>query len=238
MENKERINKVLSQRGVCSRREADRLIEDGRIVINDHRAQMGEKVGPDDDILVDGQPIDRPSKKIYIMLNKPIGVITTSDRDKPNNVIDFLGLHDRVFPVGRLDVESSGLLLLTNDGDLTARLTHPRFGHEKEYDVTVSQPISGDQLEALRHGVRLADGQTMPAKVKRVTNERFLIVLLQGKNRQIRRMCEALGLQVTKLRRVRVHTQKLGRLLPGQWRELTKKEIVELKKDVSEIDET
>jgi len=226
---KERINKVLSQRGVCSRREADRLISAGRVLVNGRPAETGEKIGQNDEIEVDGLPIDGPSKKIYVMLNKPIGVISTTDHDAPDNVIDYVGLKERVFPVGRLDVESSGLLLLTNDGELTERLTHPRYEHEKEYEVEVSRDISDDHIDQLRSGIKLSDGQTLPAKVNRISSNQFRIVLRQGMNRQIRRMCEAIGLEVSKLRRVRIHTLKLGRLRYGEWRELNKNEVEQLK---------
>ncbi len=226
----ERINKILSQRGVCSRREADRLISAGRVLINGQTAEMGEQVGHNDDIEVDGLPIDGPSKKIYIMLNKPIGVISTTDHSAPDNVIDYVGLSERVFPVGRLDVESSGLLLLTNDGELTERLTHPRYEHEKEYEVEVSKEINDEQIGQLRDGIKLPDGKTLPAKVNRISSNQFRIVLRQGMNRQIRRMCEAVGLEATKLRRIRIHTLKLGRLRYGQWRELSKNEIEQLKR--------
>ncbi|MBU0625438.1 rRNA pseudouridine synthase [Patescibacteria group bacterium] len=228
---KERINKYLSAQGICSRREADRLLTAGRVTVNGQPVSVGTKVSSDDQIEIDGELINNQPVKIYIILNKPVGVITTTDQRRPDNVINFIHLSERVFPVGRLDVLSSGLLLLTNDGELANRLTHPRYRHEKEYDVTVEQAVTDDQLELLKTGLKLADGPTLPAKVRRFDANRFRIVLREGRNRQIRRMCEALGLEIRRLKRVRVHTLKLGRLPIGHWRELTKKEVTELSSD-------
>ncbi|MBU1029424.1 rRNA pseudouridine synthase, partial [Patescibacteria group bacterium] len=185
---KERINKYLSAQGICSRREADRLLTAGRVTVNGQPVSVGTKVSSDDQIEIDGELINNQPVKIYIILNKPVGVITTTDQRRPDNVINFIHLSERVFPVGRLDVLSSGLLLLTNDGELANRLTHPRYRHEKEYDVTVEQAVTDDQLELLKTGLKLADGPTLPAKVRRFDANRFRIVLREGRNRQIRRM--------------------------------------------------
>ncbi len=224
-----RINKFLSQRGYCSRREADKLIESGKVRINGRRARLGDSVERDDEVVIIGKEYLEKPDSVYIMLNKPIGVITTTDRSKQDNVIGFLGLKDRVFPVGRLDVESSGLLILTNDGALAQRLTHPKYGHEKEYEVKVAGEVTEDQLNKLRKGVRVGGKRTLPARIRRVGPNRFGIVIRQGRNRQIRKMCAAVGLHVLALKRTRVHTLKLGRLRIGQWRPLTREEIAQLK---------
>ena len=221
----ERLNKFLARHGVCSRREADRLIEAGRVLVNGAAAQVGDQVSEQDDIEVDGLPLDQPDKKIYILLNKPIGIMCTADHSKPDNVIDFVGLSERIFPVGRLDVESSGLLLLTNDGELANRLMHPRYEHEKEYEVHTVNTITDEHIKQLRQGVQLPDGLTPPTPVRRVGTNRMRIVLRQGRNRQIRRMCDAVGLDVKHLHRTRLHTLELGRMKSGQWRELSNKEI-------------
>jgi 23S rRNA pseudouridine2604 synthase len=227
----ERINKFLSEHGICSRREADRLITAGRVKINDRLACPGDKVSPSDDVQVDNISVDQSPSKIYILLNKPIGLITTTDQNKPDNVIKFIGLSERIFPIGRLDVQSSGLLILTNDGRLANKLTHPRFEHEKEYDVTIAQPFNSEQIKLLKTGVRLSDGLTLPTKVKTIGTKHFQIILREGRNRQIRRMCETVGLKVQRLHRIRVHTLKLGNLANGCWRYLTKKEISSLLND-------
>jgi 23S rRNA pseudouridine2604 synthase len=226
-----RLNKFLSQRGYCSRREADRLIEAGKVRINGRVARLGDGVEPSDEVTVaDRVYLDQP-EPIYILLNKPIGVITTTDETKPDNVISFIGLKDRIFPVGRLDVESTGLLLLTNDGDLAEKLTHPRYGHEKEYEVKVTEDISTEDLDKLRKGVILDRKRTQRSRVRRLSSNKFSISIKEGRNRQIRRMCAAVGYRVLALKRVRVHTLKLGRLPVGQWRPLTKEEITDLKSD-------
>ncbi|MEA3225947.1 MAG: pseudouridine synthase [Planctomycetota bacterium] len=224
-----RLNKFLAQRGYCSRRAADRLIEAGEVRINDRVAVLGDTVEPDDEVIVAGQVYLEQPEPIHIMLNKPVGFITTTDQNKPDNVISLVGLKERVFPVGRLDVESSGLLILTNDGELAERMTHPRYGHEKEYLVKIADEISEDGLTKLRQGVRLDGKRTLRARVKRVSPNRFSISIKEGRNRQIRRMCETIGCHVLALKRVRVHTLKLGRLSVGSWRPMTKEEIENLR---------
>lgn len=225
-----RINKYLSSHGYCSRREADRLVEKGRVFVNGERATMGQQVGPDDQVRVEGRDKKKPPKKIYIALNKPVGVISTTDKKSHNNVVEFVGHKERIFPVGRLDVASSGLILLTNDGVLANRLMHPRFEHEKEYVVQVSPALTREDIRVLQHGVELDDGMTLPAKVRQLTPNKFAIILQEGRNRQIRRMCEARNLEVKSLHRTRVGTLKIPLSYPkGQWRNLTSSEVRELK---------
>ncbi len=226
-----RINKYLSMHGYCSRREADRLVELGKVFINEKAATLGSKVGSDDDVRVEGRDRKKPPKKIYILVNKPSGVIVTSDRSRPDNIIDLIDYEERIFPVGRLDVKSEGLLILTNDGILSNRLMHPRYEHEKEYVVRVDRPIEKIDIGRLQSGVMLDDGITLPAKVRSLSTHKFAIILREGRNRQIRRMCEELGYQVVTLQRTRVGTLKIPMSYPvGNWRHLTISEVRQLKK--------
>jgi 23S rRNA pseudouridine2604 synthase len=228
-----RLNKYLSTHGYCSRREADRLIEQGRVFVNDRTATLGTKVTLSDDVRVEGRDRKKPPKKIYLLLNKPVGYITTTDRRKPDNVMDLVDVEDRVYPVGRLDVQSSGLLLFTNDGVLTNRLMHPRYEHEKEYVVVVDKPLDKLAIGTMQSGVELDDGKTLPTKVRKMGDNKFAIILREGRNRQIRRMCQALGYEVLSLRRTRIGTLKIiGSYPEGLWRYLTEKEIRDLKKMV------
>ncbi|MFH2062976.1 MAG: pseudouridine synthase [bacterium] len=227
----DRLNKYLSACGHCSRRQADQLIAAGRVKINGRPATVGQAVGPDDLVEVDGRSILPTAGRTYLMVNKPVGVICTSDRQAKDNILDLVGADRRLFPVGRLDVESSGLLLLTDDGELTNRLTHPRYGHEKEYLVRLAEPITDADLSRLASGIELDGRRTLAADVHRQADDQFSIVIREGRNRQIRRMCEAIGHTVRTLKRIRVHTLSLGRLRPGAWRELTKQEIQRLKSE-------
>jgi 23S rRNA pseudouridine2604 synthase len=226
-----RINKYLSTHGYCSRREADRLIEQGKVFINDVKAGLGDQVHHGDDVRVLGRDKKRPPEKVYILVHKPVGIITTTDRRKKDNIIDFVDYPERVFPIGRLDVQSSGLLLLTNDGTLANRLLHPRYEHEKEYVVEVDRAISKLDLGKLQNGVELDDGKTLPTKVRLMSPIRFAIILREGRNRQIRRMCDALGFQVVSLMRTRMGTLKIPTSYPaGNIRHLTEREVRDLKK--------
>lgn len=228
-----RINKYLSENGYCSRREADRLIEAGRVFVNGKRAKLGDQVQEGDDVRVEGRAKLERQKKLYLLFNKPVGVIVTTDRRRHDNVLDFLKLEERVYPVGRLDVSSDGLLLLTNDGTLANRLMHPRYEHEKEYVVEVDRALESKDIKKWQNGIKLEDGVTLPAKVRQMDRTRFAIVLREGRNRQIRRMCEALGYQVIRLTRTRVLTLKMPSTYPtGEWRHLTESEVRELKKAV------
>lgn len=228
-----RINKYLSTHGYCSRREADRLIEQGKVFLNNKKAKLGDKVSESDDVRVEGRDRRKPPKKIYIFFNKPVGIMTTTDTKKRDNVISFIDYPERIFPVGRLDVKSAGLLLLTNDGILANRLMHPRYEHEKEYVVTVTPEISMTDIGRLQSGIELDDGPTLPTKVRKMDPNTFAIILREGRNRQIRRMCAALGYDVIELKRTRIGPLKMiSSYPPGNWRHLTGKEIRDLKKHV------
>lgn len=231
MENKltgVRLNKYLADSGYCSRREADRLIEEGRVRVDGRVGALGDRVQDGAHVTVDGQPLTGSGKKVYILLNKPRGIVCTADPREPMNVVDYLGLDTRVFPVGRLDKDSEGLLLLTSDGAIVNRILRAAGGHEKEYEVTIDRPVTAEFANKMMAGVPILDTVTLPCKVRRTGERSFNIVLVQGLNRQIRRMCEALGANVTHLRRVRIMNLRLGRLQPGQWRELTAQELSEL----------
>ncbi len=229
-----RINKYLGEHGYCSRREADRLLRAGSVFVNGKRANLGDQVEETDRVEVLGRrPRATAPEKIYLLLNKPPGYITTTDRNSDNTVMDLVPRANRVFPVGRLDVASCGLLLMTNDGDLALKLTHPRYEHDKEYEVTVDKPIGDAHLRVLAEGVMLDEKKTLPAKVKRLGSREFSIPLREGRNRQIRRMCDELGYAVTRLQRVRVMSLLLGNLQEGKHRALTTQEIAALKKETS-----
>ena len=228
MENSQpgvRLNKYMAQSGYCSRREADRLIEEGRVRIDGRVGALGDRVLPGMEVTVDGKALSGESEKVYILLNKPRGIVCTADPREPMNVVDYLGLPTRVFPVGRLDKDSEGLLLLTSDGEIVNRMLRAAGGHEKEYEVTIDKPVTADFARKMMAGVPILDTVTLPCKLRKTGERSFNIVLVQGLNRQIRRMCEALGANVTHLRRVRIMNLRLGRLQPGQWRELTEGEL-------------
>ena len=220
-----RLNKYLSETGACSRREADEWIEAGRVTVNGCAAQLGAQVQPGDDVRVDGRPAGARVARVYLALNKPPGVECTTDRDIPQNIVDFVGHHERIFPVGRLDKDSEGLILLTNDGDIVNEVLRSEHHHEKEYVVAVDRPYPPEFLEQMAAGVRLSDATTKPCKVTRLGPKMFQIILTQGLNRQIRRMCEALGFTVEGLRRVRIMHIRLGELPLGRWRQLSPQEI-------------
>ena len=221
-----RINKYLADSGFCSRRKADKLIQAGKITVNGELAKLGSQIEPGDDVLLDGSPIFIKEKKrdIIIAFHKPVGVICTFDPASHNTLSDWIDVGERIFHVGRLDVASSGLLLLTNNGDVSEAITHPRGNHEKEYVVNVEKPVTRQFLDAMRRGVKLEDGPTKPARARKTGESRFELVLTEGRNRQIRRMCEKLGFKVKKLKRIRVMNVKLGDLGEGNWRLLTKNE--------------
>ncbi len=229
-----RINKFLSDAGYCSRREADRLIEQGRVFVGKQQAAMGQKVTLSDHIFVDGKPVTREEERIVLMLNKPVGIECTSDLSNPDNVIDYIGYPKRIYPIGRLDKQSQGLLLFTNDGSIVNHILKASNYHEKEYLVTVDKPVTEEFLNSMAEGVEILDQITRPCRVKKISRHEFNIVLTQGLNRQIRRMCEALGYHVQKLKRIRVMNVKLGNLAKGAWRMLTEQELKELLSDFEE----
>lgn len=224
-----RLNKFLSEAGVCSRREADRQIEAGKVYVNGSVATLGTQVNEEDEVIYDGKIVQNKSKKMVISFNKPLGIECTSNLDVKDNIISYLNLPFRVFPVGRLDKNSEGLILLTNDGDLSNGILKARYFHEKEYIVTVNKTISKAFINRMSGGVEILETLTRPCKVDKVDETTFKIVLTQGLNRQIRRMCEALGYEVVKLKRIRVLNILLSDLKLGEWRYLSEQELEELR---------
>lgn len=223
-----RINKFLSETGMVSRRGADKWIEDGRITINGELATIGSQVNEGDIVCVDGKPVQKEEQYVYIVLNKPVGITSTTERHIKGNVIDFIGHPLRIFHIGRLDKDSEGLLLLTNDGDIVNEILRAENRHEKEYIVQVDKPITEKFIKQMASGVEILDTKTNPCHVEKISSHVFKIILEQGLNRQIRRMCSALGYSVKRLQRIRIMNIQLGRLKVGQWRELTEKERTEL----------
>lgn len=224
-----RLNKFLSESGFCSRREADRLIEAGKVKIDGAAASMGMRVRKGQRVEADGTVISGKDRPVVLLVNKPRGIVcTTSERDRAENIVDFLDYPIRVYPVGRLDKDSEGLLLMTNQGELVNQILRARYGHEKEYLVTVDREITEQFLNKMRKGVRILDTVTKPCVVEKTGDKSFRIILTQGLNRQIRRMCEALGFRVRTLKRIRIMNLKLGGLKTGEYREITKAEWKEL----------
>ncbi len=225
-----RLQKFLSEAGICSRRKGEEYIKAGFVRVNNKVVtELGGKVDPQKDrVEFKGKVVDVKSDPVYIALNKPKGYITSSLQAGDKIVLDLIDIKERVYPIGRLDKDSSGLLILTNDGSLHHRLSHPSFDHEKEYDVTVVRPIPEGALRNIAKGMPMMGTKTRPAEIERITSRRFRIVLREGKNRQIRRMVRKVGNHVTRLKRVRVSNIKLGRLDEGTWRYLTEKEKKEL----------
>jgi 23S rRNA pseudouridine2604 synthase len=220
-----RLNKYLAETGACSRREADQWIEAGRVAVNGARAVLGTQVNEGDEVRVDGQLLRAKPKRIYLALNKPVGIECTTDRDVPGNIVDFVAYPERVFPIGRLDKDSEGLILLTNDGDIVNNVLRAEHEHEKEYVVAVDRPLTAAFLAGMSAGVPILDTVTNPCRVTQVGRNTFRIVLTQGLNRQIRRMCEHFGYTVRRLQRVRIMHVHLGALPVGQWRPLTAPEL-------------
>lgn len=223
-----RLNKFLSDAGFCSRREADRLIEKGKVFVNDKSALMGQKVTINDVVRVDNQVITREEERILIAFNKPVGIECTSDEANPDNIIDYIGYHKRIYPIGRLDKNSQGLILLTNDGSLVNNILKASNYHEKEYVVTVDKPLTEDFIQKMSSGVKILDTVTRPCKVTEVNKHTFHIILTQGLNRQIRRMCKELGYNVQKLKRIRIMNIELGNLQIGKYRDVTEDELKEM----------
>jgi 23S rRNA pseudouridine2604 synthase len=220
-----RLNKYLAETGACSRREADQWIESGRVTVNGGTAALGTQVTEGDVVLLDGRPLRARPGKVYLALNKPPGIECTTDRGVPGNIVDFVGHRERIFPIGRLDKDSEGLILLTNDGDIVNTILRAEHGHEKEYIVSVDRPVTMEFLEGMARGVPLLGTVTNPCKVTKSGKNMFRIILTQGLNRQIRRMCEHFGYGVRRLQRVRIMHVHLGQLPLGRWRNLTPAEI-------------
>jgi len=226
-----RLNKYISETGICSRREADSWIEQGRVSINGQRAELGTQVNEGDEVRVNGRLVGAKKKQVYIALNKPVGITCTTERHIAGNIVDFVNHPDRIFPIGRLDKDSEGLILLTNNGDIVNEILRVENRHEKEYIVTVDRPVTTDFLEGMSKGVRLPELETTtkPCRTSRVGDRAqsrvFRIVLTQGLNRQIRRMCEVFGYEVRRLQRVRIIKLQLGKLKVGEWRDLTAEEL-------------
>jgi 23S rRNA pseudouridine2604 synthase len=220
-----RLNKYLAETGACSRREADQWIDAGRVTVNGARAVLGTQVVEGDEVRVDGEPLRSKPRRVYLALNKPVGIECTTDRDVPGNIVDFVGYPERIFPIGRLDKDSEGLILLTNDGDIVNTVLRAEHEHEKEYVVSVDRPLTGAFLAGMAAGVPILDTVTNPCRVTQVGRNTFRIVLTQGLNRQIRRMCEHFGYTVRSLRRVRIMHVHLGDLPVGHWRPLTATEL-------------
>ena len=220
-----RLNKYLSERGLCSRREADAWIAAGRVTVNGSVATLGTPIGPADDVRVDGRPVGREARHVYIALHKPPGIECTTDRRVEDNIIDFVRHRERIFPIGRLDKFSEGLILLTNNGDIVNELLRAEHGHEKEYVVTVDRPVTDEFLRTMADGMMILGQRTRPARTRRIAANVFGIVLTQGLNRQIRRMCEAFEYTVRKLVRVRIVNIRLDGLASGRWRDLSRAEL-------------
>ena len=235
-----RLNKYLSDAGVCSRREADRLIESGRVTVDGKMASPGTKVEPGQEVQIGKKVIKNHTEKIVLAVNKPAGIVCTEDKKEKKNIIRYLNYPVRVTYAGRLDKDSEGLLVMTNDGDLINGMMRARYGHEKEYKVTVNQPITDEFVYKMASGVRIIDREkkmdviTRPCKVEKIGKYTFSIILTQGLNRQIRRMCDAVGYKVTRLVRVRIMNVKLGGLKTGAVRKLTEQELKELYEQVKE----
>jgi 23S rRNA pseudouridine2604 synthase len=220
-----RINKFISETGICSRREADKLIEEGKVLVNGEKAVLGTKVTEADDIIVNGKPLKKKSKAIYLAFNKPPGITCTTDRSKKDNIIDFIKYPGRIFPIGRLDKDSQGLIFLTNDGDIVNKILRAGNNHEKEYIVKVDKPITPAFITSMSNGVPILDTVTKKCFVEQVDKNTFRIILIQGLNRQIRRMCDVLGYHVRKLKRIRIMNVTLDGIEEGMWRYLTKEEM-------------
>lgn len=226
-----RLNKFLSESGYCSRREADRLIEAGKVKVDGIVAFMGMKIKAGQQVEAEGTIVSGKDRPVILLVNKPRGIVcTTSDRDRAENIVEFLDYPIRVYPVGRLDKESEGLILMTNQGELVNQILKGRYGHEKEYLVTVDRELTEQFLSNMQKGVKILDTVTKPCVVERIGDKAFRIILTQGLNRQIRRMCEALGYRVRSLKRVRIMNLKLGNLKTGEYREITKNEMKELQR--------
>lgn len=222
------LNKYISSTGICSRREAEKLIVEGRVTINGKPTQLGNRVFENDVVKIDGKPLKTKPKTIYIALNKPVGIVCTTDSKERKNIVKFVGHPQRLFPIGRLDKPSEGLIFLTNDGDIVNKILRAGNNHEKEYIVTVNKPISERFIKRMSNGIPILGTVTKKCKVEKLNETTFKIILVQGLNRQIRRMCEYLNYEVKSLKRTRIMNVSLKKLKTGEWRELTAKELQEI----------
>ncbi len=219
------LNKFISSTGICSRREADQWIKAGRVTLNGEPTKLGNRVSEGDEVLIDGRPLEERPDPIYIAFNKPIGIVCTTDKKERKNIVDFIGHEERLFPIGRLDKASQGLILLTNDGDIVNKILRAGNQNEKEYIVRVRQRLTPMFIEKMGGGIPILDTVTKRCKVQYINDYTFRIILTQGLNRQIRRMCEYLGYEVATLKRVRIMNIKLGDLKVGDWKELKKRDV-------------
>ncbi len=232
------LNKYISSSGVCSRREAEKFINEGRVTINGKPTQLGNRVAKNDVVKLDGRLVVPKNRTLYIALNKPIGIVSTTDEREPNNIVKHVNYPERLFPIGRLDKPSEGLIFLTNDGDIVNKILRAGNNHEKEYFVTVNKSITDDFLASMGNGIPILGTVTKKCFVEKVSDKIFKIILTQGLNRQIRRMCEYLDYEVTKLKRTRIMNVDLGYLQAGDWRELTEEEMKEINKMISSSSKT
>jgi len=228
-----RINKFISESGKASRRQADRLVEEGRVTINGKKAKIGDQVKPGDEVLVNGSVARVARNNVYIAVHKPVGITSTTEKKVKGNLVDLVNHPLRIFNIGRLDKDSEGLILMTNDGDIVNEILRAENEHEKEYIVSVDKPITPEFVEQMEAGVKILGQKTLPCKVHQLSKFDFNITLTQGLNRQIRRMCEELGYEVYRLQRVRIMNITLGKLPPGQWRDLSKKEREQLFRELN-----
>ena len=232
------LNKFISSTGICSRREAEKLIVAGRVTINGKPTQLGNRVFEGDEVRIDGKPLKAKPKTLYIALNKPVGIVSTTDSKEKKNIVKYINHPQRLFPIGRLDKPSEGLIFLTNDGDIVNKILRAGNNHEKEYIVTVDQIITDDFARKMSNGIPILGTVTKKCKVEKISNYVFKITLTQGLNRQLRRMCEYLGYEVKKLKRTRIMNVSLAGLKYGDWRELTKQEIDTINKLVQTSSKT
>ncbi|MEX6625535.1 23S rRNA pseudouridine(2604) synthase RluF [Tenacibaculum salmonis] len=232
------LNKFISSTGICSRRDAEKFINSGRVTINKNVAKLGNRVSKGDVVRVDGRLLEPKKSTLYIALNKPVGIVCTTDSREKDNIVKFVGHPERLFPIGRLDKPSEGLIFLTDDGDIVNKILRAGNNHEKEYIVTVDKKIDEEFIDKMGNGIPMLGTVTQKCKVEKITDFIFKITLTQGLNRQIRRMCEYLDYEVTKLKRYRIMNVSLGNLKPGDWRELTEDEMKEINEMISSSSKT
>lgn len=235
---KKRLNKYISETGICSRREADKLILDGKVLVNGNTPEMGVQVDDSDTITINGKPLKEKETYVYIALNKPTGITCTTEKKVKGNIVDFVNYPKRIYPIGRLDKPSEGLIFLTNHGDIINKILRAGNNHEKEYIVSVNKPITNDFIQKMSNGVPILDTVTKKCKVTKESKFVFRIILTQGLNRQIRRMCSHLGYHVTSLKRMRIMNVHLGNLGVGKWRDLTKDELQTIFKLIEDSDKS